>query len=151
MGYAYRNGQYCCGGNYEDSNWRSIQKFSRNCCGKSIPCPNGGNCENATPPSCGVFIGGCPDDNECSNSYAKLENRLAEKQHGPDAIVNYRPVYINDNEDCMWFDENGYWRKGDCQYVGTSGNSNTLRISQRDLNCPIIQVITKDGTSRSPA
>ena len=44
-----------------------------------------------------------------------------------------------DDNDCIWFDETGYWRKGDCQFIGTTGSSNTLRISQRDLDCPALQ------------
>lgn len=64
--------------------------------------------------------------------------------------MNYRPVYTDSLDNCLWFDENGYWRQGNCQNVGTSGNSK--RISQRDLDCPFTKIIERDGrTLRLPA
>ena len=54
--------------------------------------------------------------------------------------MNYRPVYYYYGENfanCLWFDEDRYWRSGDCELVGTNGNFNTDRISMRDLRCPI--------------
>ena len=44
----------------------------------------------------------------------------------------------SDSDKCLWFDENGYWRQGSCENVGTSANS--LRISRRDLDCPYTKI-----------
>merc|ERR1712203_677730 len=95
---------------------------------------NRGNCEDATPTLCGVSIKVNGDFYEFLAYYN--EGELG----GPQVIVNYRPVYTSvDRNKCMWFDENGYWRQGNCENVGTSGNSK--RISQQDLDCPITEII----------
>ena len=68
-------------------------------------------------------------------------NLQTEEKFGDTVILNYRPIFVNcEFDECLWFDDNRYWRKGTCDSVGTQ-NSNADRLSQKDESCP--------GTSNS--
>ena len=55
---------------------------------------------------------------------------------GDTVILNYRPIFVNSNE-CVWFDDNRIWRKGDCDSVGTQ-RSNADCLGRQDASCPIL-------------
>ena len=95
---------------------------------------------------CGGSFDVCPTGRDtlpinCQRYFYLRLNKSDPVNADPPAIVNYRPVYLNFNgTDCIWFDELGYWRKGDCDCVGeASCSSDTLQMSKRDMDCPIIE------------
>ena len=55
---------------------------------------------------------------------------------GDTVILNYRPIFVNcELDECIWFDDNRYWRKGACDSVGEQ-NSNADCSIQQGLSCP---------------
>ena len=63
-------------------------------------------------------------------------NQQTEEKFGDTVILNYRPIFVNcEFDECLWFDDDRYWRKGACDSVGTQ-NSNADRLSQQDESCP---------------
>ena len=55
---------------------------------------------------------------------------------GDTVILNYRPIFVNcELDECIWFDDNRYWRKGACDSVGAQ-KSNADCFSQQDISCP---------------
>jgi len=168
--YAFRNGDRCCKSS-EDCQGNEINRSSSCCKGAraTVNCPNGENCENASPPCLGLSLkigsesyqplkkGFSPNDDLCNEGATKQEKTFAREQlpkirpnqrrqpqtgkklddkFGDTVILNYRPIFVNcESDECIWFDDNRYWRKGGCDSVGEQ-NSNADCSVQQDLPCP---------------
>ena len=70
------------------------------------------------------------------NQRSRLQTGDQKDKFGDWVILNYRPIFVNcELNQCVWFDDNRYWRKGDCDLVGTQ-NSKADCFSEQDASCP---------------
>lgn len=162
--YAFRNGDSCCKSS-QDCQGNEINWSSSCCSNNDyVDCQTGGSCENASPPCLGLTYstngkiyqalkkgfspnGLCNGANERKKRSAQRQsirpNRRGRPQTGDQkdkfgdwVILNYRPIFVNcESNQCVWFDDNRYWRKGDCDLVGTQ-NSDADCFSEQDASCP---------------
>ena len=58
------------------------------------------------------------------------------EKFGDVVILNYRPIFVNfESNQCVWFDNNKWWRNGDCDLVSTQNNKADC-FSEQDASCP---------------
>ena len=52
-------------------------------------------------------------------------------------LYNVYQVFVGDDDiNCIWFDDTGYWRRGNCELMSSSNLRNTWRINKRNVDCP---------------